>query len=353
MQKIPVGILGATGMVGQRFVELLVNHPWFQVVALAASEKSRGKKYAQAVRWLMPTPLPQEIGNMIVQSCDPNLPCQVVFSGLDSDVAGEIEENFAKAGYIVISNSRNHRMDPEVPLLIPEVNGQHLELVKSQRFSKGMIVTNPNCTAIGLTIALKPLDDLWGIEKAHIVSLQAVSGAGYPGVPSLDIFDNVIPFIADEEQKVETEPLKILGKLQNGKIESHEMVVSAQCNRVAVMDGHIVCASVKLKNKATKEEIIEAWKNFSGEPQSLKLPMAPDHPIYYQQDERHPQPKLHRHLDKGMAVSVGRLQPCPLLDWKFVVLSHNTIRGAAGGAILIAELMLRKGFITGSNSNKI
>lgn len=343
-KKIPVAILGATGMVGQKFVELLANHPWFEIAALAASERSQGKKYGEAMRWMMHSPLCSRIAAMPVRTCVPDLPCRIVFSGLDSSVAGEIEEEFAKAGYVVISNSRNHRMDADVPLLIPEINGSHLNLVKRQRYAPGMIITNPNCSVIGLATALKPLADRWGIEKTHVVTMQAISGAGYPGVPSFDIIDNVIPFISGEEDKVETEPLKILGSLLDYRIEPYPMRISAQCNRVAVMDGHMACVSVKLEQHADSQEIIQAWQSYSAEPQSLNLPMAPKNPILYMEDEKHPQPKLHRHLDKGMAVSIGRLRPCALFDWKFALLSHNTIRGAAGCAILNAELMAAKGF---------
>lgn len=343
--KIPVGILGATGMVGQKFVELLFNHPWFEIVSLAASERSQGKKYSQAMRWMMPSTLAPKMGEMVVQACQPNLPCQIVFSGLDSVVAGEIETNFAQAGYIVISNSRNHRMDLDVPLLIPEVNSSHLDLIKKQKFSKGMIVTNPNCSVIGLTTALKPLVDKWGVMQCHVVTMQAISGAGYPGVASFDILDNVIPYISGEEEKIESEPLKILGTVQQAGICPHHMKISAQCNRVAVMDGHMACVSIQLKEPAASEEIIKAWNHFRGEPQTLELPSAPTSPIVYHQDEKHPQPKLHRHLHGGMTVSIGRLRKCPLFDWKFAILSHNTIRGAAGCAILNAELMVRKGFV--------
>lgn len=343
--KIPVGILGATGMVGQKFIEMLKDHPWFEIVALAASEKSFGKPYGQAMRWMMESLLPEHIAQMEVRSCHPDLPCRVVFSGLDSSVAGEIEENFAKAGYIVISNSRNHRMDSDVPLLIPEVNSPHLTLVKTQKYS-GMIVTNPNCSVIGLVTALKPLIDQWGIEKVNVVTLQAVSGAGYPGVPSFDILDNVIPFISGEEEKVETEPLKILGSVQDQSIQPYPMQISAHCNRVSVMNGHMACVSVKLRQHASAKEIREAWQQFTSEPQALHLPTSPQRPIVYLSDERHPQPKMHRLLEKGMAVSIGRLRECPLLDWKFALLSHNTIRGAAGCAILNAELMVKKGYIS-------
>lgn len=335
--KIPVAILGATGTVGQKFVELLSHHPWFDIIALAASERSAGKPYKEAVNWVMSSPLPQWVGEMIVQPCTPSTNYIIAFSGLDSSVAGEVETAFAEAGVIVLSNSKNHRMDPNVPLLIPEVNPDHLELLNKQTYPKGKIVTNPNCTAVGLTLALKPLFDRFGLEAVHMVSFQAISGAGYPGVPALDIIDNVIPFIRDEEDKVETEPLKILG--------DPKLRISAQCNRVAVVDGHLECVSVKLKNKASKDDLIAAWREFKGEPQAMALPHAPEHPIHYFYEENYPQPRLHRNLDKGMAVSIGRLRECPLFDFKFTLLSHNTIRGAAGGAILNAELMLRRGLI--------
>ncbi len=345
MKKISVGILGATGMVGQKFVELLSSHPWFEIVALAASDRSAGKRYGEAMQWLMPTTLSQKIADMPVVTCQPTLPCDLVFSGLDSKVAGEIEETFARAGYKVVSNSSNHRMDPTVPLLIPEINSDHLKLIQHQRFGKGAIITNPNCSVIGMTLSLKPLLDQWGIEAVHAVTLQALSGAGYPGVPSMEILDNVIPYIAGEEDKVEREPLKIMGTCQGKEIIPYPMRLSAQCNRVPVTDGHLACLSVKFKKKANANEILVAWRSFEGEPQWLKLPMAPKRPIIYLEDERHPQPKLHRTLESGMAVSIGRLRECPLFDWKFVILSHNTMRGAAGCAILNAELMVKKGYL--------
>lgn len=344
-KRIPVGILGATGAVGQRFVELLSKHPWFKIVALAASERSAGKPYGQAVNWLMPSSLPPEIESMQVTLCTPNLPCRLVFSGLDSSVAGEVETSFAKSGYAVVSNARNHRMNADVPLLIPEINPDHLELIKLQKYGKGSIVTDPNCSVMGLALALKPLYDKFGIEAVHVVTMQAISGAGYPGVASLDIMDNVVPFISGEEEKMETEPLKIFGKHQDGAIVPAQFKISAHCNRVAVNDGHTECVSVKFKHKPAKQEVIEAWKTFSGEPQQLKLPLAPEKPITYFEEERFPQPKLHRHLDKGMTVSIGRLRECPLFDYKFTILSHNTIRGAAGAAILNAELMVKKGYL--------
>lgn len=338
---IPVAILGATGSVGQRFVELLAHHPWFKIVAVGASEKSAGQPYGRAVNWLMNTPIPQEVAQMTVSRCLPDIPGEIVFSGLDASVAGEIETQFAQAGYIVISNARNHRMELDVPLLIPEVNSDHLELLKAQKFPKGKIITNPNCSTIGLTMALKPLEK-FGIEQVSVVTFQAVSGAGYPGVASLDIMDNVIPHIGGEEQKMETEPLKILGKYSQGRILLSEIKISAQCNRVPVSDGHMECIAVKFRQKPSKEELVHAWESFRAIPQSLQLPTAPSRPIHYFSQENFPQPKLHRNLDKGMAVSIGRLRECPLMDYKFTILSHNTIRGAAGGAILNAELYVKR-----------
>ncbi len=345
MEKIPVGILGATGMVGQKFVQLLSSHPWFEIVALGASDRSVGKRYGEAIKWAMPAALPHHIAQMPVRACRPDLPCSVVFSGLDSAVAGEIEQQFAQAGYKVISNSSSHRMDPSVPLLIPEVNSEHAKLLLHQSFGRGTILTNPNCSVIGLAMALKPLLDRWEIEAVHVVTLQALSGAGYPGIPSMDILDNVIPHIAGEEAKVETEPLKILGTLREKEIVPYPMRLSAQCTRVSVADGHLACISVKFKKKASASEILTAWSEFQGEPQQLKLPTAPIRPLVYLEDETHPQPKLHRTLEEGMAVSIGRLRECPLFDWKFVILSHNTVRGAAGCAILNAELMAKKGYL--------
>lgn len=346
MKKIPVAILGATGMVGQKFVELLSDHPWFEITALAASERSVGKKYGDAMRWSMAVPLAPHIAAMPVVGCSPNLPCRIAFSGLDSSVAGEIEAQFAAAGYVVISNSRNHRMNRDVPLLVPEVNSDHLELIKQQRYGKGAIITNPNCSVIGISMALKPLQQAWDIEAASVVTMQALSGAGYPGVASIDILDNVIPFISGEEDKIETEPLKIMGAFHRDGIIPYSMRLSAQCNRVAVADGHLACVSVKLKQKASAQEIIAAWHNFAGEPQKLQLPLAPQQPVVYLDDERYPQPKLHRNLGRGMAVAVGRLRECALMDWKFVVLSHNTVRGAAGCAVLNAELLVKKGYLS-------
>jgi len=279
-KKIQVAILGATGSVGQRFIELLINHPWFEVAELAASDRSAGKKYSEATNWIMQTPLPEKFANMIVKKCEPNLESKIAFSGLDASVAGEIESDFAKNGYYVVSNARNHRFDEDVPLMIPEVNPDHLDLLKSQNY-KGGIVTNPNCSTIGMVLALKPLYDAFGLEAVNVVTMQAVSGGGYPGVPSLDIIDNVVPFIGGEENKMETEPLKILGKLSSNKIENAHFKISAQCNRVAVIDGHLETVQVKFKNKPSAEEIIKVWKEFKSVPQELDLRSAPEYPIVY------------------------------------------------------------------------
>lgn len=344
-EKIPVAILGATGSVGQKFVELLSNHPWFEITELCASDKSAGKKYKDAVDWFLSAPLPEKVKNILVQKCEPTLKSRVVFSGLDSSVAGEVETEFAKAGYKVISNSKNHRMDDDVPLLIPEVNPDHLELINSQKFGDGCIVTNPNCSVIGLVLALKPLFDNFGLESVNVVTMQAISGAGHPRVVNLDIDDNVIPFIGGEEPKVEIEPLKILGSLNRDKIVYHNFKVSAQCNRVNVTDGHTECVQINLKRKASADEIINVWQEFKSTPQQLDLPSSPVQPIHYGIENAFPQPKHQRNADKGMAVSIGRLKKDNIFDYSFVILSHNTVRGAAGGAILCAELMKAKGYL--------
>ncbi len=344
MKKIPVAILGATGSVGQKFIELLINHPWFEIAELGASERSTGKKYKDATKWIMASLLNPEIGNMELKPCKPNLKSRLVFSALDSSFAGEIETQFANNGYFVISNSKNHRFDSDVPLLIPEVNPDHLELIKNK---KGAIITNPNCSTIGLVLAIKPLLDAFGIEAMNVVTMQAISGGGYPGVPSLDILDNVIPFISGEEEKLESEPKKILGKLSDGKIVMTEIKTSAQCNRVSVIDGHTENVQIKFKKKPSKNEIIEAWKEFKSLPQILDLPSAPQKPIHYFEEDHLPQPRLNRNLENGMAVSVGRLRDCEIFDYKFTVLSHNTVRGAAGGTLLVAELMKAQGYLDG------
>ena len=342
--KIAVGVLGATGSVGQKFIQLLENHPWFEVTEVVASERSAGKKYSEAANWFLPGEIPDTVANLIVKKLDSSLESKLLFSGLDAKVAGAAEERLAQAGHFVVSNSRNHRFDKDVPLLIPEVNPEHLQLLDSQKHD-GKIVTNPNCSTIGLIMALKPLLDSFGLEQLNVVTMQALSGAGIPGLASVTILENVIPHVGGEEEKMESEPLKILGRFENGQIEELDLAISAQCNRVPVIDGHTESVQVKFKNKASKNEIIEAWKNFSAEPQKLKLPFAPLQPLHYFDQPDYPQPRLHRNLERGMAVSIGGLRECNLFDFKFTVLSHNTVRGAAGGAILCAELMHEKGMI--------
>lgn len=348
-EKIPICVLGATGSVGQRFVSLLAEHPWFEIRALMASDRSAGKSYAEAATWVQSAPLPDRIAGMVVQRCEPLEDCPLAFSSLDSSVAGEIESRFAEAGSLVVSNAKNHRMDADVPLLVPEVNPTHIDLATQQQH-RGTIITNPNCSTIGVVLALKPLFDAFGVEALSVVTLQAVSGAGLPGVSSLQILDNVLPYIGGEEDKLETESCKILGVLEEGAIRFASITVSAACNRVAVIDGHTFCVSVRLASQATPGELIDAWSGFSGEPQELGLPSAPIRPVHYLTERIAPQPRLHRDLEQGMAVSIGRLRPCPVLDFKFVALSHNTVRGAAGGAILGAELAVARGFLPGAAS---
>lgn len=348
MEKIKVGILGATGMVGQRFVDLLQNHPWFEIAELAASEKSANKTYEEAMegRWKVSAQVPEKVRKIKVSECKPDLDCKLVFSALESSVAGTIEEDFAGNGYIVSSNSKNHRMDNDVPLLIPEVNPEHLSIVKKQqkRFGKGFIVTNPNCSAIGLVIALKPLHDAFGLKKVFVTTMQALSGAGYPGVASLDILDNVVPYIGGEEEKIETESLKLLGKIKNNKFSFADTKISAQCNRVNVKDGHLEAVNVELSKKADLGQIKSALRNFNPL-KKLNLPSAPNTPIIIREEIDRPQPMYDRDSGNGMAVSVGRIRKCNILDYRFLVLSHNTIRGAAGASILNAELMKAKGYI--------
>ena len=343
--RIPVAVLGATGSVGQKFIQLLSNHPYFKVVEVAASERSAGKTYAEAVNWILPEPIPEDVAKLQVKECIPNKNCKVAFSGLDASVAGEVEEDFAKAGYIVVSNSKNHRQDTYVPLMIPEVNPDHIQLMEYQNYGAGKIVTNPNCSVIGMVIALKPIFDNFGLEAINVVTMQAISGAGFPGVASLTILDNVVPYIGGEEDKMELEPLKLLGAFTPQGIKFPDIPISAQCNRVGVLDGHTETVQIKLSEKASKQDIIDCWRAFKSEPQKLQLPSAPVQPIHYFDNPAYPQPRLHRNLDKGMAVSVGRLRECKLFDYKFVVLSHNTVRGAAGGAVLCAELLKAKSML--------
>ncbi len=343
-----IGILGATGTVGQRFIQLLEKHPWFEVAWLAASDRSSGKKYGEVARWKLDTPLPAEIAAMTVSPAIPEGAPKVIFAALDADIAREMEPQFAAAGCAVISNSSAFRMQADVPLVIPEVNREHLRLLESQSWRKssgGYIVTNPNCSAIGLVLALKPLAERFGLESVFVSTMQAVSGAGYPGVPSLDILGNVVPYIKGEEEKLEAETLRLLGTLRGDKVEPLNARVSAHCNRVAVEDGHTESVSVKLSSKAAREEILAAWSEFA--PLSgHSLPTAPAQPVEFAPGEDRPQPRLDRMRGNGMAATVGRLRPCSLFDWRFTVLSHNTIRGAAGAALLNAELLVSQGILT-------
>jgi aspartate-semialdehyde dehydrogenase len=348
MSVIPVGILGATGMVGQQVVALLADHPWFKVEWLGASHRSEGKTFRDAAAWRLPSRLPDDVARQTVEAAAPGRAPKLVFSGLDSSVAGDIEKAFAEAGHIIVSNSRNYRMEATVPLLIPEVNADHLALLDAQGREqgwKGRIITNPNCATVVLAMALAPLRQ-FGLRTTIVTTLQAISGAGYPGVPSWDILGNIIPHIGGgEEEKIETETRKILGTLSNGRVDVHPVVVSATTTRVPVQNGHSASVSVGLDQKPTPEAIIDAWTSFKGRPQALGLPSAPPQPVVYLHEANRPQPILDVNRDGGMTVTVGRLRSCPLFDYKFVALGHNTIRGAAGAAILNAELMHREGLL--------
>jgi aspartate-semialdehyde dehydrogenase len=344
-RKHPIGILGATGMVGQRFIQLLENHPWFEVAWLAASDRSSGKPYGEAAKWRIDTPLPERIARMTVSPADPHGAPKIIFAALDAAIAREMEPRFAEAGCAVISNSSAFRMAPNVPLVIPEINAEHLHLIEEQpsrHANGGYMVTNPNCSTIGLVLALKPIEERFGIEQILVTTMQAVSGAGYPGVPSMDILGNVIPYIGSEEEKMEAETLKLLGRLEGHAVKPLTARISAHCNRVAVEDGHTESVSIKLKKPATHEELLAAWAEFrplAGQ----GLPTAPEQPIEWAPQSDRPQPRLDRNRGNGMGVTVGRLRPCNVLDWKFTLLSHNTIRGAAGAAILNAELLASLG----------
>jgi len=358
-QRIPVGVLGATGSVGQRFVQLLENHPWFRLHELVASERSAGKTYAEAADWRLDTMLPEETSGMTIKSLGADLESVILFSGLDSSVAGEAEEHYANRGAIIVSNSRNHRMDPDVPLLIPELNDDHCAAIEHQRKrrgGKGYIVTNPNCSTIGLAMAIAPIQKQYGIDCLHVTTMQAISGAGYAGVASYAILDNVIPYIGGgEEQKIETEPRKILGTWDGEKFVDASFRISAQVNRVPTIDGHLMTIALSLCNrdelrKVTPiETIIDgielAIESYIGEPQRLGLPSAPRNPLHYIDADDRPQPRLDRDRESGMSVSIGRLRPDPILDLKMVALVHNTVRGAAGAAILNAELLEAKGLL--------
>jgi aspartate-semialdehyde dehydrogenase len=355
MERRNVGILGATGAVGQRFIQLLADHPWFNITWLAASDRSAGKTYAEACAWRLDTPLPKRVAEMVLQPNTPegsatDLP-RIMFSSVDAPIARELEPKFAAAGCAVISNSSAFRMGADVPLVVPEVNEAHLDVIEAQatrNTSGGYLVTNPNCCAIGLVLPLAPLHQRFGIEKLFVSTMQAVSGAGYPGVASLDILGNVIPYIKNEEEKLQEEVAKLLGGLrvegENARgFQLADLTVSAMCNRVPVLEGHTECVSVKLRKPATRDEILDAWQDFqplSGEGhEGLHLPSAPLHPVVYVEGDARPQPKLDLDRGNGMTTTVGRLRPCSIFDWKFTLLSHNTVRGAAGAAILNAEIL--------------
>ena len=347
--RVRVGILGATGMVGQRFVQMLEKHPGFVVTALAASDRSQGKTYAEACTWRLVGDMPDFVKTMVVQPPQPPLDCDVVMSSLPSDVARASEEAFARAGYPVISNASSFRMDEDVPLLIPEINSDHLDVLGRQKqergFTSGYIVTNPNCSTIVMALALAPLHAQFGIEAVIATTLQAISGAGYPGVASLDVVDNVLPYISGEEAKMESETRKILGNLGRHSFEIAPFPVSAQCHRVNVADGHMVAVRVKLAKRVKIEQVREALASYTSVPQELKLYTAPEHPVLVREENDRPQPRLDRDAGGGMSVTVGRLFPDSVFDYRFVVLGHNTIRGAAGAAILNAELLQARGLL--------
>jgi aspartate-semialdehyde dehydrogenase len=352
MSHLEVGVLGATGTVGQQFVRLLENHPWFKLTWLAGSERSEGKRYADAAPWRLSTPIPTDSADKIVQPPVPGQGPKLVFSALDAAVAGDLEAAFAAAGHIVVSNARNYRMDADVPLLVPEINAEHLGLVplQAKRGWKGAIVTNPNCSTVFLSMALAPLRQ-FNLRKVMVTTLQAVSGAGYPGVPSLDILGNVVPFISGEEEKIESETKRILGAI-NGKgtdghaaVEPHSVTISAQTTRVPVIDGHTESISVSIDQGVTIEDVKHAFMTFRGKPQDQRLPSAPCHPIAYASEPNRPQPRLDVERGNGMTVTIGRLRPCSVLGYKFIALGHNTVRGAAGAAVLNAELMKAEGLL--------
>lgn len=341
--KIAVAVLGATGTVGQKFISLLVDHPFFEVKELVASPRSAGNPYKDVCSWKQDIFIPTNLQQMIVKSTDDTLESPILFSGMDSSVAGPIEENYAHAGHIVISNSKNHRMDSDVPLIIPEINPDHFELVQKQPY-KGGIITNSNCSTMFLTMALAPLYKTIGIEAVAVTTLQAITGAGYPGVPSMDILGNVVPYIGGEEDKMETEPQKILGKLEGNAVIPATINISAHCNRVPVFDGHLETLSIKFKRKTSVEEVKGLMDSFRGVPQDLKLPFAPEKPILVMEEPDRPQPARDVWKNKGMSTCVGRIRECPVMDIKMVILGHNTVRGAAGAAILNAETYVKKGY---------
>lgn len=360
MERLKVGVLGATGMVGQNYLRLLHNHPWFEVAFVAASPRSAGKRYHEAVqgRWHMNEPIPSGVENLFVGDANAveaaQGQCAMVFSAIEAakDQVRVLEEAYASAGIPVVSNNSAHRATPDVPMIVPEVNWRHTTLIDVQRktrvWSQGLIAVKPNCSVQSYVTPLFALMQAgYALEKVIVTTLQAVSGAGFPGPASLQMIDNVIPFIGGEEEKSEQEPLRILGQLAEGQVQLRsDLRISAHCNRVPVIDGHMACVSVKFANrKPSREEIIQIWQDFTSEPQNLHLPSAPQPPIVYLNEPDRPQPRVDRDTGRGMAVTVGRLRPCNVFDYRFVGLSHNTVRGAAGGAILTAELLRAQGYI--------
>jgi aspartate-semialdehyde dehydrogenase len=346
-RQIEVGVLGATGMVGQQFIKLLAGHPWFKTSWLAASERSEGRSYAEAMKWRLSTPPPADVLPMRVDACTPGRGPRIMFSALDANAANEIEPAFAAAGHIVVSNARSYRMDPSVPLVIPEVNADHLPLIARQRREKGWkgaIVTNPNCSTVVMSIVLAPLRQ-FGLSRVMVTTLQAVSGAGYPGVASLDILSNVVPFISGEEEKMESETQKILGKFDRESVTPHAVTVSATTTRVPVIDGHTESISIAFEEPRTPADVRAALDAFRGRPQELRLPTAPPVPILCTDAADRPQPRLDVEREGGMAITVGRIRPCKVLHVKLVALGHNTVRGAAGAAILNAEMMVAEGML--------
>lgn len=348
-EKIPVAVLGATGAVGQRFVSLLVDHPWFEIAFITGSERSQGQPYGQAVKWLLPSEIPAAVRDMVIERTDARpTDARLVFSALPSHVAAEAEPELASEGYFVCSNASAHRMGPDIPLLIPEINANHLTLIDYQRDRRGwpgFIITSPNCSTTGIVFPLKALDDAFGIGQVHAVTMQAISGAGYPGVASIELYDNVIPFIRGEEAKIEQETRKLLGEPSEGSVAPAEFQVSAQVNRVPVLDGHLAALSVGLKKDASLNDVLSVLSAFEPPPIISRLPSSPDHPLLLRSEEDRPQPRLDREAESGMAVTVGRVQSCSVLDYKMISLVHNTLRGAAGGALLNAELLVSEGFV--------
>jgi aspartate-semialdehyde dehydrogenase len=347
MKKIEVGILGATGMVGQHFIKFLDGHPLFELTWLGASERSAGKRYADAAKWHLGGAAPESAAKLTVEEAKPGNAPKLLFSAMDASVATEIEQAFAQAGHAVVSNSKNHRMDRDVPLIVPEINPDHLKLVPGQQRLRGwtgQIVTNPNCSTVVLTMGLAPLRQ-FGIVRVIATTLQAISGAGYPGVPSMDIMGNVIPFIGGEEEKMQQETQKIMGEFAGDHIAPLDAKVSAHCNRVPVVDGHTVCVSLELSSKPTEADLRHAFATYRSVPQERGLPSAPRHPVQYMPEADRPQPRKDVERERGMATFIGRLRPCTVFDWKFIALGHNTVRGAAGAAVLNAELMHSEGLL--------